>query len=595
MQHTPETNRLIPPLALNEFEETRRVGVELELSGLELDQITAIVQQELGGTVQRVSRYEATVNTEIGPVRVEFDARAFREMKVRNFFQEIDPELLSEADRDNLETVLATVVGWLIPYEIVFPPITPDLFPRLESVRSRLGERAQGTGSSVMNAFGLHLNVEVPNREVKTVLSYLRAFMVLFEELKQAHEIDPVRNLSGFISPFHYAYRKLVLNESYAPDLTTFIDDYLEYNPTRNRPLDLLPLLLLVDPQRIRAVLPEEKISARPAFHYRLPNSMIDDPNWSITREWAAWMKVERLVADPEELERRCRYERTRMQGRLTYWLRRLWRTKPILSRKPLIGVTGPDRGGFPAWFCTAIAIRRAGGFPIRLTPRMFRYDPYLPPFDGLVLGGGADIDPQRYGSALKRILEEEDGPDPEKSLSRRVLSRVVAPVLFVWRALTSLTTSEVDRERDSFEQSCLKKALRENLPVLGICRGAQFLNIHLGGTLYEDLSSFYGEVDRVSSVLPRTPITLETDSYLGFLMGSERIRVNSLHRQAVKDLGLGLRVVARDDAGVPQAVELVGHPGVVGVQWHPEYLPVSRLQQRLFHALVQESLSRKR
>ena len=171
----------------------------------------------------------------------------------------------------------------------------------------------------------------------------------------------------------------------------------------------------------------------------------------------------------------------------------------------------------------------------------------------------------------------------------------MVAPFLFLWRGLFSLTSSQVDRERDAFEQSCLDKALRENLPILGICRGAQFLNIHLGGTLHEELSSFYGEVDKVSSVLPRTAITLEENSYLRFLLGAERIRVNSLHSQAVKDLGQGLRVVAQDDAGVIQAIELVGRPGVLGVQWHPEYLPVSRLQQRLFHALVQESLSRKR
>ena len=589
-------NSLLPPLSLNLSGGKRRVGVEIELSGLELGQITRVVQEEFGGNVTRTSRYEAFIESELGTVRVEFDARAFREMKVRNFFQGVDPDILSEADRESLESALATIAGWLIPYEIVFPPVPPDQFSLLEKVRSRLGERAQGTGSSVVNAFGLHLNVEVPDHEVDTILSYLRAFMVLYEELKQAHDIDPVRNMSGFISPFARPYRNLVLNESYQPDLATFIDDYLTYNPTRNRPLDLLPLFLHLDPEKVRAVLPEEKISARPAFHYRLPNSMIDDPNWSITREWAAWMKVERLVADREELERRCRYEWTRMQGHLSYWLRRLWRTKPILSRKPLIAVTGPDKGGFPAWSCTALAIRRAGGYPIRLTPRMFRYDPYLPPFDGLVLGGGADIDPRRYHVELRPFFEEkEEDRVFERSLVRRILSRLVAPFLFLWRGLFSLTSSQVDRERDAFEQSCLDKALRENLPILGICRGAQFLNIHLGGTLHEELSSFYGEVDKVSSVLPRTAITLEENSYLRFLLGAERIRVNSLHSQAVKDLGQGLRVVAQDDAGVIQAIELVGRPGVLGVQWHPEYLPVSRLQQRLFHALVQESLSRKR
>lgn len=588
--------RLTPPLALNREGKKRRVGVELELSGLELDQLTEIVQRTLGGTIRKASSYEALVeNTSIGTIRVEFDARVFREMKVRNFFREVDEDhFFSDSDKENLEAALATIAGWLIPYELVFPPIESDNFQQLERLRVELAQKAQGTSSSVVNAFGLHLNVEVPNTDVDTLLAYLRAFLVLYEELRQAHEIDPIRDLSGFIAPFPKGYQEKVLAESYSPDLTNFIDDYLEHNATRNRPLDLLPLFLLLDPDRVRARLPEEKISARPAFHYRMPNCMIDEPHWSISQEWAAWMKVERLVGDRDELRRRCRYKWTRLKGPVLHWLRRLWRTKPILSRKPMIAVTGPDHGGFPAWACTALAISRAGGYPIRLTPRMFRYDPYLPPFDGLVLGGGADIDPKRYSEEIQALFEEET-PPRERSLSRRVLAKLIAPFLFLWRGLFSLTSSAIDKERDAFEQSCLEKALRENLPILGICRGAQFLNIHLGGTLHEDLSGFYGEEDKISSVLPRTTVSLEKDSFLRFLLGSDVINVNSLHNQAVKELGQGLRIVARDQAGVTQAIELVSRPGVVGVQWHPEYLPVSRVQQRLFHALVQEALSRKR
>ena len=589
---------LDPPLQLNKDGEKRRIGVELELSGLELDQITELVQETVGGRTVKTSPYEALVEeTEIGNIRVEFDARVFREMKVRNFFTEVDEErFLSETDREQLENFLATLAGWLIPYEIVFPPIEPSQLPILEKLRARLGENAEGTGSSVVNAFGLHLNTEVPDTNVATILAFLRAFLVLYEELKQAHDIDPIRSLSGFISPFPKGYQALVLDESYRPTMATLIDDYLKTNATRNRPLDLLPLMLFVDPDRVRAKLPDEKISARPALHYRMPNSMIDDPGWSISREWAAWLKVEYLVSNPDELRRRCRYKRTQLQGRFIHWLRRLWRTKPVWTRKPLIAVTGPDHGGFPAWVCTALAIYRSGGYPIRLTPRMFRYDPSLPPFDGLVLGGGADIDPGRYSEEIQSFfIDDQEETESKKSLPRRILSKLVAPLLFVWRGLFSLTSSAVDKERDAFEQSCLEKALRESLPVLGICRGAQFLNTHLGGTLYDDLESFYGEEDKVSTVLPRSLVKLEQGSYLRFLFGSEKLRVNSLHNQAVKELGVGLRAVAHDLAGVVQAIELVERPGVLGVQWHPEYLPVSRSQQRLFHALVQEALSMKR
>ena len=384
-----------------------------------------------------------------------------------------------------------------------------------------------------------------------------------------------------------------MLNENYNPDLSTLIDDYLDANATRNRPLDLLPLFLHLDGDSFRARLPEEQISPRPAFHYRLPNSMIDDPNWSISQEWAAWMKVERLAADVDELDRRCRYEWTRLQGPVSHWLRRLWRTKPMLTRRPLIAVTGPDKGGFPAWVCTALAVRRAGGYPLRLTPKNVSLRS-LP-------AAVRRPDPRRrrryrshrYKEELESLFEHEEEPNLERSFARRILSRIVAPFLFLWRGLFSLTSHVVDKDRDASEFA--QKALRENLPVLGICRGAQFLNIHLGGTLHEEASGFYGEVGKSWSVLPRTSVELEPDSYLRFLLGADQLRVNSLHKQAVKELGRGLRVVAHDGVGITQAIELSDRPGVLGVQWHPEYLPVSRTQQRLFHALVQEAFSRKR
>jgi len=584
-------------LPTNDSGNPRRIGVELELSGLELDQITGLVVEVLGGTVKKKNPYEALVEgSDLGDIRVEFDATLFREMKVRNFFSEIDPDLLGEVERDNIEKLLASIASWLVPFELVFPPLAIERLPELERLRAKLAEHAQGTSSSVVNAFGLHLNPEIPELEVGMILRYLRAFLILYEELKRIHDIDPIRSLSGFISPFDKRYALLVLNPRYKPTQSQFIDDYLQANPSRNRPLDLLPLLAQLDEQRIRARLPQEKISKRPAFHYRMPNSLVDEKDWSISKEWAAWMKVERLASDEAALAKRCRYELKRLQGPFFYWLRRLWRTKPLLSRRPMIAVTGPDRGGFPAWACTWLAVRRAGGYPIRMTPSMFQDDPSLPPFDGLILGGGADVDPGRYGEELQSILEDEsESPNEPTSLSRRILSKVLAPVLFLWRSLFSLTASGVDPERDEFEQSCLEKALREKLPVLGICRGAQFLNIHLGGTLTADLPGFYGEVGRVSTLLPKNQIEIEPRSYLSSILGLNTLGVNSLHKQAVDQLGEGVRVVARDQAQIVQAIEVEKKPYLLGVQWHPEYLPTSRLQQRLFRALVQEALSRKR
>lgn len=583
---------------MNEFAfklsgEPRRVGVELELSGLEIGQISTLVQDVVGGQLVEVSSYEHhLVNTSVGKVRVEFDAALFREMKIRDFFDQLDLDIDSK-DKENLEETLASVAQWLVPFEMVFEPIAIERLAELEAIRAHIGQYAEGTSSSLLNAFGLHLNPEIPQLNVETALRYLRAFLILYEELKQGHDVDPIRSLSGFIEGFSKDYILLVLDSAYAPTQEQFIDDYLLANPTRNRPLDLLPLLAQMDEGRVRARLPEEKISPRPAFHYRLPNSSVNEDDWSISREWAVWMKVERLAHDQHQLTRRCRYKTKRLRGPFWYWLRRAWRTKPLLSRKACIAVTGPDDGGFLAWICTWLAIRRAGGRAIRLTPSQFLDDPSLPPFDGLILGGGADLDPQRYGEELQEILRNDSGHKGNDALVP-MLSRLLAPLLFVLRSLFSLTATGVDKERDEFEIDCLKKALRENLPVLGICRGAQLLNIYLGGSLC-DVSGFYAEADQASTLLPRNRIVLEGGTYLAALLGQGRLGVNSLHKKTIERLGEGLRISAVSETGLIQGVEMPSKTFVLGVQWHPEYLPVSKLQQRLFRGLVQEALSCKR
>lgn len=169
------------------------------------------------------------------------------------------------------------------------------------------------------------------------------------------------------------------------------------------------------------------------------------------------------------------------------------------------------------------------------------------------------------------------------------------SPLLFVLRRSLSLTSSGIDLERDEFEQCCLEKAFRENLPVLGICRGAQLLNVALGGDLYEEVSEFYGEVGRVSTLLPSNKIVMVGGTLLERILGRTSLRVNSLNHQAIRKLGEGLRICAVDSAGVIQAVESTTHSWRLGVQWHPEYLPASRVQQRLFQDLVAEAASRKR
>jgi putative glutamine amidotransferase len=246
--------------------------------------------------------------------------------------------------------------------------------------------------------------------------------------------------------------------------------------------------------------------------------------------------------------------------------------------------VTGPDRGGWSAWIFTKLAVLRAGGRPLRLRPARFDAGEALPAFDALVLGGGADIEPSKAG------LEKENLLPPEKADSDgdgKILAWLLAPLLLLFRGVLAIHHASVDTARDAFEERCLKQALEAGYPILGICRGAQLINIYSGGNLHGELSEFYGESGNPASVYPRKNIAIAEDSLLHSTLGQGSLLVNSFHKQAVNHLGDGIMVSATDDFGVTQAIESTQHTWVLGVQWHPEFLPTLKRHQRLFRALV--------
>ncbi len=250
---------------------------------------------------------------------------------------------------------------------------------------------------------------------------------------------------------------------------------------------------------------------------------------------------------------------------------------------RPVIAVTGPDRGGYPAWWFTRRAIRRAGGRAVRVTPRRG------PPahFDGLILGGGADVSPGQYGAELAPHARDVR---PSRSRLRLVADYLLAPLIYFLRRLFGLSRTAMTRPdpaRDQLELGLLAGAEAAGLPVLGICRGAQLLAVHDGGTLHQDLASFYVERPKRWTVFPAHPVELSAGSHLAAILGTTRCWVNSLHRQAVDDVGARLVVAAVDEAGVVQAVEHPDRRFWIGVQWHPEYLPQVEEQRRLLAALV--------
>jgi hypothetical protein len=292
-----------PAAAVNADGQPRGVGVEVEFGGLDLDQITSRIQRVVGGEVERLSNYERKVRgTRIGDVVVELDARLFTEFKLRGMLDKLGLDSLQPNLSESVERLMAGEARRFVPFEIGFAPVEIGRLPEVDAVCAAFREDAEGTGASLFNAFGMHLNPELPRTDAATVLRYLRAFFCLYDELKAAHEVDITRAISPFIDAFPKDYAVRVLNPDYAPDTAGLIDDYLDDNATRNRPLDLLPVLAWLDEDRVTRRLPEEKISRRPAFHYRLPNSRIDEADWSVIREWNIWMRVEDLANDDDAL-----------------------------------------------------------------------------------------------------------------------------------------------------------------------------------------------------------------------------------------------------------------------------------------------------
>lgn len=183
--------------------------------------------------------------------------------------------------------------------------------------------------------------------------------------------------------------------------------------------------------------------------------------------------------------------------------------------------------------------LRRGEAEPVVVAPPGVALPPSVV---GLLLTGGEDLDPELYG-------EER------------------------------LQAERVNRPRDDFELALVGEARRRALPLIGICRGAQVLAVALGGSLVQHIPHTWpdgGKVIRHRGEEPdrrdtEHPVSVESGSRLGRLLGTTRLRVNSHHHQAVRQVPPPARIVARSDDGVAEAIELPGPTFVLGVQWHPE------------------------
>ena len=295
-----------PPQPRTQDGQPRRVGVEIEYAKLDVSQSAKLVQELYGGVQKPDGLHRITVSgSDHGDFLIELDLRLLhRELRGEDPDDDEFQRFLKELDRD-LTKAAGDVAGLLVPCEIACPPIAYSDLGVVQTLIDRLREAgAIGTSSSLLAAFGLQLNVELASLETNDILRQMRAYLLLSEWLREEIGVNLKRRLATFIDPFPARYVEKVIDPGYAPDQGRLIDDYIQANPTRYKELDLLPLFAHLDKERVRARLPDAKINPRPTFHYRLPDSRIDDPKWTLAQEWDTWLVVERVAADADILER---------------------------------------------------------------------------------------------------------------------------------------------------------------------------------------------------------------------------------------------------------------------------------------------------
>jgi len=211
----------------------------------------------------------------------------------------------------------------------------------------------------------------------------------------------------------------------------------------------------------------------------------------------------------------------------------------------PLIGITAGNDPRTPGQYVIrwdyVRSIEQAGGIPVILAPSGAALHSRLTTrLDGLLLTGGVDIEPSAYGESCHPSVKR------------------------------------TSPERDEFEFKLTKTALQQKMPILGICRGLQVLNVVTGGSLFQDIPTMIGsQISHDDSKRQRHElahqITVKTGSRLYEVLRMEKLWVNSFHHQSAKNLGHDLIPVAWADDGVIEVLELPNSHFVMGIQWHPE------------------------
>lgn len=225
-------------------------------------------------------------------------------------------------------------------------------------------------------------------------------------------------------------------------------------------------------------------------------------------------------------------------------------KTPIILAYKPLTR-TGNINEAYPN------AIKNSGG-ELKMIETKEEIDNLIQNADGILLPGGADVNPVLYNEEKKEYC------------------------------------GKINDKKDDFEIYLIEKAREKKIPILGICRGIQVLNVKFGGTLYQDIgkdmrnSLNHDRFDNGPRSFLAHEVSIEESSMLHKILGTDRVETNSLHHQGVKDLGQGLVATGFTSDGLVEALEMPSYPYLVAVQWHPEELTNNPIWKKLFDSFVE-------
>jgi putative glutamine amidotransferase len=218
------------------------------------------------------------------------------------------------------------------------------------------------------------------------------------------------------------------------------------------------------------------------------------------------------------------------------------------MAKKPLIGICLPDEGNFFAHIFIKLNLKIQGAYSVRLRPSKDNLE--FESLDGLILSGGSDIDPTIYGA-------DQDAHN-----------------------------TPLDKKRDAFELEMIDKAYKSKIPILGICRGAQLINIYFEGNLHPKILDLDEYIIHKNSFFPIKSAIIKKISKLFSIIKKKEVIINSIHNQAIDKVGEDLKITACHDK-IIQAIEKEDYPFLLGVQWHPEYLIYLKDHRLIFKNFV--------